>query len=273
MESIILNCEEEQIHLCGKIQNFGYLIVFDENFNCTAISENCLTWIPCDPKLLLNKHLDFFLPHIELDGNLHLDIKDLNKLNKRSLTYKVKIQSKDYQLTIYYKNNQIFFEFEQNYKSDFELTKISNFQLEFEQSDNIWQTLCENVYNIIDFDRIMVYQFLEDKSGIVIAENIRDYMEPLIGYRYPEFDIPSQARQLYLANLSRQTSNIHAETRRRRTGARNLHRRAVLCRDVRRGRHNGDWLFRRRRRSGRRGGDRHSLQIQQFTCALDQSKR
>ena len=211
MESIILNCEEEQIHLCGKIQNFGYLIVFDENFNCTAISENCLTWIPCDPKLLLNKHLDFFLPHIELDGNLHLDIKDLNKLNKRSLTYKVKIQSKDYQLTIYYKNNQIFFEFEQNYKSDFELTKISNFQLEFEQSDNIWQTLCENVYNIIDFDRIMVYQFLEDKSGIVIAENIRDYMEPLIGYRYPEFDIPSQARQLYLANLSRQTSNIHAE--------------------------------------------------------------
>jgi len=58
----------------------------------------------------------------------------------------------------------------------------------------------------------MVYQFQEDNSGIVIAEHVKNEIESLKGYRYPAFDIPDQARQLYLTSLSRQTADIKATT-------------------------------------------------------------
>ena len=36
----IFNCEDELIHLCGKIQPFGYLLVFNTKGECIAVSEN-----------------------------------------------------------------------------------------------------------------------------------------------------------------------------------------------------------------------------------------
>lgn len=212
MDSKILNCEDEQIHLCGKVQNFGYLIVFNFELKCIAISENCESWLKNDISTFFNQDINFFIQLLERDNEIKININDFTSLQNKSFTYKVKLNEKNYQLTVYNNNNQIFFEFEKNNKTEFELNQITNFQVEFEQSDNIWQTLCDNIYNIIGFDRIMVYQFSEDKSGIVIAENIREELDSLLGYRYPEFDIPAQARQLYLKNLSRQTPNIHADT-------------------------------------------------------------
>src|SRR5690606_39406893 len=49
-------------------------------------------------------------------------------------------------------------------------------------------------------------------SDLVVAEKKKLKEDSILGYRYPEFDIPQQARQLYLKNLSRQTSDVQAET-------------------------------------------------------------
>src|SRR5690606_41940827 len=90
-----------------------------------------------------------------------------------------------------------------------ELNQLNEFQRNFERSENVWQTLCENIFKIIGFDRIMVYQFLEDSSGIVIAESKKLPEESVLGYRYPEFDIPKQPKQFNFQNLWCQPPKIH----------------------------------------------------------------
>lgn len=204
-------CEEEAINLCGKIQNFGYLIVFNLLGECIAISENCTAWLDLDIASALNKKLDYYISYLNTEKGLQIEENDLFVLEDNILSFKISLNEDNYQLSIYFHNNQLFLEFEKNENMLIELSQLNDFQMIFEKSENTWQSLCDNIGKIIDFDRIMVYQFLEDSSGIVIAERMKNKGESLLGYRYPEFDIPIQARQLYLKNVSRQTPDIHAK--------------------------------------------------------------
>jgi light-regulated signal transduction histidine kinase (bacteriophytochrome) len=53
---------------------------------------------------------------------------------------------------------------------------------------------------ITGFDRVMLYRFLPDGAGEVIAEDRRDDLEPFLSLRYPASDIPAQARRLFVLN-------------------------------------------------------------------------
>nr|WP_246359719.1 HWE histidine kinase domain-containing protein [Stakelama sediminis] len=50
------------------------------------------------------------------------------------------------------------------------------------------------------FDRVMIYRFDRDGSGIVVAESAKAGIGSFLDLRYPSSDIPQQARQLYLRN-------------------------------------------------------------------------
>ncbi|WP_230271760.1 ATP-binding protein [Deinococcus sp. 6YEL10] len=63
--------------------------------------------------------------------------------------------------------------------------------------------LAREVRQLTGFDRVMVYQFGEDGTGTVIAEERRDDLTPFLGLRYPASDIPQQARALYVQNMLR----------------------------------------------------------------------
>jgi chemotaxis family two-component system sensor kinase Cph1 len=56
------------------------------------------------------------------------------------------------------------------------------------------------VRQISGFDRVMVYRFDSEGHGSVIAEERREDLAPFLGLNYPASDIPKQARQLYLLN-------------------------------------------------------------------------
>lgn len=53
------------------------------------------------------------------------------------------------------------------------------------------------------FDRVMVYRFLDDQAGRVVAEDRRPDMRSFLNQHFPGSDIPRQARELYLRNLIR----------------------------------------------------------------------
>lgn len=53
------------------------------------------------------------------------------------------------------------------------------------------------------FDRVMIYKFLDDGSGKVIAESRRATLSPYLGLHFPASDIPAQARELYRRNRIR----------------------------------------------------------------------
>ena len=53
------------------------------------------------------------------------------------------------------------------------------------------------------FDRVMVYRFLDDDAGTVLAEAKRDDLASFMHHHFPGSDIPRQARALYVRNLIR----------------------------------------------------------------------
>jgi len=59
------------------------------------------------------------------------------------------------------------------------------------------------------FDRVMVYKFQDDDSGMVISESLKAGMQPFKGLRYPASDIPKQARLLYKRNMLRIICDVH----------------------------------------------------------------
>ena len=65
------------------------------------------------------------------------------------------------------------------------------------------QAAAEEVRRVTGFDRVMVYRFLPDDSGEVIAEARDPDIASYLGLRYPASDVPAQARALYLRHWLR----------------------------------------------------------------------
>ncbi len=66
----------------------------------------------------------------------------------------------------------------------------------------------DGVRRITGYDRVMIYRFLEDESGQVIAEARSGEVESFLHHRYPASDIPKQARALYLRNPIRVIEDV-----------------------------------------------------------------
>lgn len=61
------------------------------------------------------------------------------------------------------------------------------------------------------FDRVMVYRFDPDGSGVVVAEAARGGLGSFLDLRYPASDIPQQARRLYLRTPFRIIADVDAD--------------------------------------------------------------
>ena len=59
------------------------------------------------------------------------------------------------------------------------------------------------------FDRIMIYRFLEDAAGQVVAESRSSEVDSFDNHHFPATDIPKQARALYLRNPVRVIPDSH----------------------------------------------------------------
>jgi light-regulated signal transduction histidine kinase (bacteriophytochrome)/ActR/RegA family two-component response regulator len=74
------------------------------------------------------------------------------------------------------------------------------------------QALCqfaaERVRGVAGYDRVLVYRFMQDESGWVIAESREPNLAPFLNLHYPAADIPRQARALYLKNWLRLITQV-----------------------------------------------------------------
>ncbi|WP_240500158.1 histidine kinase dimerization/phosphoacceptor domain -containing protein [Sphingomonas montana] len=58
------------------------------------------------------------------------------------------------------------------------------------------------------FERVMVYRFLDDDTGVVIAEDRDPALDSFLNHHFPASDIPRQARALYVRNRVRVIPDI-----------------------------------------------------------------
>ncbi|MBC7800994.1 MAG: GAF domain-containing protein, partial [Gemmatimonadaceae bacterium] len=64
------------------------------------------------------------------------------------------------------------------------------------------------VRSVARYDRVLVYRFMHDESGWVIAESREPHLEPFLDLHYPAADIPQQARALYVQNSLRLITQV-----------------------------------------------------------------
>lgn len=69
------------------------------------------------------------------------------------------------------------------------------------------QALCERAaaaFRVVTgFDRVMIYRFLDDDAGRVVAEDRDPSLDTFLHHHFPASDIPRQARALYVRNRAR----------------------------------------------------------------------
>ncbi|WP_286735854.1 MULTISPECIES: ATP-binding protein [Sphingobacterium] len=207
-----LNCDQEPIHRCGYVQNYGCLIVFDKSHHCIGWSENYeKTGFPAHSiyqGLLLSK----FISDLNLSHPIDLDqiLQDKVEIFKHRYVSDVHLNGTAHYLSIYPFDDKIYIEIERHQSQSHQFKNIYHYAQHINASRDIWKALAENIYTVTGYDRVMIYKFSKNGDGKIIAEHVVGGLDPLLGYRYPEFDIPQQARLLYTKIFARVTPDTDA---------------------------------------------------------------
>jgi light-regulated signal transduction histidine kinase (bacteriophytochrome) len=86
------------------------------------------------------------------------------------------------------------------------LPRIEAAAAAFERTPNLQQLFDAAAVafgQLTGYDRVMIYRFLEDDAGIVVAETSASGQKAFLNHHFPAADIPKQARALYVRNLVR----------------------------------------------------------------------
>ncbi|KFF00685.1 hypothetical protein IX39_08655 [Chryseobacterium formosense] len=207
-----VECNEIIIHQPGYIQSFGYLIGIGALTNKIEFySENIDHICKIDQSFLGQKTIDIPELRFIFESPQFLFVMSSAEEDVKYID-RIAIDGIEYHITFYRHNDIIYVELEScilNAKDNSLLVKKIKNLISNRQGSNIWEFLVEKIKEITDYDRVMVYQFNEDKSGKVIAEAKNANMESYLDLHYPESDIPSQARALYLKNFKRILSDVN----------------------------------------------------------------
>jgi len=216
----LTNCDKEPIHIPGKVQSHGFLISVDKStYTISYISENALLFLNSSPRELLEKTVSIINNFINPQAT-EFDIEDLLKLGivRKSFDaispYPIKINGQPFYLIISSSENDWLLEFEPltlQYDIQSLIGRAASAMLQGKTVTALLQGAASEVKKLINYDRVMIYKFLDDGHGEVVAEEKEDNLEPFLGLHYPASDIPQQARALYKLNLTRLIADVNKE--------------------------------------------------------------
>jgi chemotaxis family two-component system sensor kinase Cph1 len=214
LNTLVLGCESEKLHLSGAIQSFGALIVVAAvpPYRISHVSANLADFLAVE------------LP--DLPGR---PIEHLGWLNERAfhrlgdqpgLTLQLpriaECDGRLFDATLIRGQDAILIELEASESGGhpIALQELQKPFLSLPGSDEgvayYHETLAETIQRISGYDRVMIYRFHDDWSGEVVAEACTDALGSYLGLRFPASDIPAIARNLYLINPYRLIPDIGA---------------------------------------------------------------
>ena len=208
----LTNCDKEPIHVPGSVQPHGVLIVLQEPaltiLQVSANTEEHLGWAPT---ALLGQPLSQVLAAADITYiTQQLLPKPLEAAPHYLPTMTVGRHDRRFEGLLHRHQGLLLLELEAKAVDDASslemYTALRSALTELEGAptvDRFCQRAAEAVRRFTGFDRVLVYKFLEDEAGRVIAEDRRTDLEPCLGLHYPASDIPKQARALYLKNWLR----------------------------------------------------------------------
>jgi len=190
-------CEREPIHIPGSIQPHGILLSIDESGRIVAASDNAAQkWGPVVGQSIA-----------ELIGEDTLSRAVAAENANASYAGQIEHGSEAFDVFAHRTHQGRIIELEAvSHKRPSavealeQMVSTSRRMSETADLTAASQVAAEAVRGVTGYDRVMIYRFLDDGSGQVIAEARSADIAPLLNHRYPASDIPRQARALYLAN-------------------------------------------------------------------------
>lgn len=199
------NCEREQIQLAASIQPHGVMFALDEtDLTIIQATQNAagLLGLEADP---LGLRLDDLIPVLAARIRLCL-ADDLSRIPMvlRCLSGK---PLRDFDAIVHRPPvGGIIVELEPSGPA-VDLSRQVNAALQTIIASASLRALCDETARIFKaiagYDRVMVYRFDDEGHGEVFSEQHEPELEPYLGNRYPDTDIPQIARRLYERNRIR----------------------------------------------------------------------
>jgi len=192
------DCEKEPLANSGLTQANGTLLFLAKSdMTFRYVSENCADFLGETPDDLLGA-----------DANewLELNIPDLVELPKGAgkrlhLKRGLDLGLGELDVLISPTNSGWLMEFEFSLGAEQDLAcfKLIDWQEPLDKAglDAIQNSLVEQISLITGYDRVMLYQFAPDWSGVVLAEKVTLSPGTYLSLRFPATDIPEIARKLY----------------------------------------------------------------------------
>ncbi len=216
----LTNCDREQVHIPGAVQPHGVLFVLQEpDYTIVQVSQNSERLLGRSPSELLGTPLSLLVGDNVIDEIQRCLLGDFESLNP----IRVKLDAPGKGLTfdgiVHRYQGVTMFELETmpaiETTSFFDFYRLVKATLTKLQRTKTLQDLCQivvkDVRNITGFDRVMIYRFEADGTGVVEAESKGEAVEAFLGLRYPSTDIPVPARRLYLLNWLRLIPDVNYE--------------------------------------------------------------
>lgn len=214
------NSESEPIHAPSSIQTHGILFVLEEPLlKIIQVSNNTFEAIGLHPQEMLGKFLDQFITSETNESIKTALTEELDTLNPLVLYIHTESKNKILNGTIHRSLGLIIIELEPKlspeYQKHFNFYNLVEKSLNKLQKANTLRNLCDviaqEIRKIIEFDRVIIYQFDAVDAGEVVAEDKVESLNPLLGLHYPSTDIPQLARHLATKNLIRFISDVNCQ--------------------------------------------------------------
>ncbi len=203
------------MHIAGSVQTFGAIVAVD-------LRNQLITHACTGASQLLNRPIDMILgadPRDLLGRRIMHDVHNATSRSdhsaRRVYLGRYDIEGTDHVLHSTAAPDGAIVEFEPAVSTpalaaDFvdELSSLVTRIQDAKTLDELFATTVKLLRFTTGYDRVMVYRFDPDYNGEVIAEACAPALDPLVGLRFPHWDIPPQARDI----MRKVTTRIIADT-------------------------------------------------------------
>lgn len=209
----LTNCDREPIHRLGRIQGFGFLVAVSFDWIVQYISTNSAEWLGVDPDAAIGHPLGNFADSQFLHS-IRNHVQHLTGENdvERVFTTQLTENGETCDAAVHVSGSLIIIECEPSRpgieSNESMVRRIVQRLQGAETVDKLCKAGASLVQVLTGFDRVMIYKFLHDESGEVVAESRRREIDSFMGQRYPASDVPRQARELYKRNMIRIIADV-----------------------------------------------------------------
>jgi len=214
----LTNCDREPIHIPGAILPHGAMLVLDpESLEVLQAAGDCEGLVGASARELLGRSAGTLFRADQIARLRALATAQDLKKPRHLLDPVLRIRA-DFALdvSLHRSGGALVLEFEaadtaDRFAAD-PLTAVQEMIAGFGDAGSL-QALCqlaaERVREVAQYDRVLVYRFMQDDSGWVIAESRRPELQPFLDLHYPAADIPKQARALYIKSWLRLITQVN----------------------------------------------------------------